>query len=264
MLDEFYTKKIDLHAQSGYKLRKIRLRRHKSVKEIANACDVSEASIRFYENGSRQLTDDRIKDIASILNVDESALQDHRLNSIADIMHLFYDLEDAEMLIPVHIPEWDMYTVCIKNSLLSDAIKEWVLNYNSTVTEQVDSDSYDKWRELYPSESFQNIPFENTDLPFDFGNEPKDRITDYAYYAMVTVLRLRQILTRDKGEVRAFIEACGTPSVKAKYITTVCAALNIIDRELGRMVEQARITTPINDDSSFSQKTTDSQDTIEE
>lgn len=190
-------RKNDLHAQSGYKLRKIRLRRHKSVKEIANACDVSEASIRFYENGSRQLTDDRIKDIASILNVDESALQDHRLNSISDIMHLFYDLEDA-------------------------------------------------------------------DLPFDFDIEPKDRITDYAYYAMVTVLRLRQILTRDNGEVRAFIDACGTPSVKAKFITTMSEALHVIDRELGRMVEQARITAPINDDSFISRKMTDSQDTIGE
>ena len=109
MYKDFYTRKINLSAQSGAKLRKIRLRRNKTVKDISNACNVTEASIRYYESGERQLTEDRMKEIASVLEVDESALQDHQLNSIADIMHILFDLEDAGMLIPVYIPEWDIY-----------------------------------------------------------------------------------------------------------------------------------------------------------
>ena len=65
MFEDFYVRKINLPTQSGVKLRKIRLRKNKTVKDISNACNVTEASIRYYENCERQLTDERLKEIAA-------------------------------------------------------------------------------------------------------------------------------------------------------------------------------------------------------
>lgn len=248
MVDDFYIKKTNLHAQSGLKLRKIRIRRHKTVKELSNACNVSEASIRYYESCERQLTDERMKELAAILDVDESALRDHQFNSVSDIIHSLFDLENAQMLLPVYIPEWDIYTVRITNSLLRDAVKEWVINHKSVATGEVDQDSYEKWKELYPSEPFQQIPLEEASLPFASDTDSKDLIEDYAYYALVTVLKIRQILTKNTSELTAFIDACAEPHVKAQYQMMMGNALGFIDNELGKMVEQAKFSAPPKND----------------
>ena len=244
MLEDFCTKKIDLHAQSGLKLKKIRIRRNKTVKDLSNACNVTEASIRYYESGERQLTEERMRELAAVLGVDESALQDHQLNSVSDILHSLFDLEDAKMLIPVYIPQWDIYTVRITNSLLRDAVKEWALNSKSVSLGEVDQDSYEKWKELYPSEPFHQIPPEEELSPFDSEADPRGLIEDYAYYALVTVLKIRQILTKNTSNLESFIESHADSLVQREYHALMSNALGFIDYELGRMVSQAKITAP--------------------
>lgn len=186
-----------------------------------------------------------MKEVASYLQVDESALQDHQLNSVSDILHLLFDLEDSDMLIPVYVPEWDIYTVRITNSLLRDAVKEWAQNSKSVALGEIDAEAYNRWRELYPSDPFEPTPEEDDVLPF--GNEiafaTYEQITDYAYYALVTVLKICQILTKNTDELKEFIDMCGDRKVQMQYRCLMNNALGFIDYELGRMIEQAKITS---------------------
>lgn len=244
MFENFYTKKIDLSAPSGEKLRKIRLLRDKTVKEVANACNVTEASIRYYENCERQLTEERLKEVASVLEVDESALQDHKLNSIADIMHILFDLEDADMLIPVYIPEWDIYTVRIKNSLLRDAIKDWSNNRKSLSIQEITQFSYDLWRDVYPSEPYNQIKHYLCSPEDDAPARKKEKIVDFPYYILVTLLQLRQILTKNTKELEEFIATNGDAKVNYQYSALIRNSLGLIDTELGRIIEYAKVIEP--------------------
>ena len=244
MYEDFYVKKINLPAQSGVKLRKIRLRKNKAVKDISVACNVTEASIRYYENCERQLTDERLREIASVLEVDESALQDHQLNSIADIMHLLFDLEDAGMLVPVYIPEWDIFTVRIKNSLLRDAVKEWVNNSKGVTMKEIEQDSYDRWRELFPSESLGQIATEDSVPITDAKSGTRGKIIDFPYYILVTLLQLRQILTKNTKELEEFITINGDAQVNYQYRALIRNSIGLIDTELGRIIEYAKVIEP--------------------
>lgn len=244
MFEDFYVRKINLPTQSGVKLRKMRLRKNKTVKDISNACNVTEASIRYYENCERQLTDERLKEIASVLEVDESALQDHQLNSVADIMHLLFDLEDAGMLIPVYIPEWDIFTVRIKNSVLRDAVKEWANNSKSMTMKEIDKDSYDRWRELFPSESLSQIATNDSTPITDAKPGTRGKITDFPYYILVTLLQLRQILTKNTKELEEFIATNGDAKVNYQYSALIRNSLGLIDTELGRIIEYAKVIEP--------------------
>ena len=148
------------------------------------------------------------------------------------------------MLIPVYIPEWDIFTVRIKNSVLRDAVKEWANNSKSMTMKEIDKDSYDRWRELFPSESLSQIATNDSTPITDAKPGTRGKITDFPYYILVTLLQLRQILTKNTKELEEFIATNGDAKVNYQYSALIRNSLGLIDTELGRIIEYAKVIEP--------------------
>ena len=78
---------------SGEKLKKLRLMRNLTQKELAIKSGLTDAAIRNYELGNRSPSKEQLQKISEALDCDISALINHEPNSIFEIMHIIFDYE---------------------------------------------------------------------------------------------------------------------------------------------------------------------------
>ena len=78
---------------SGEKLKKLRLMRTLTQKELATKSGLTDAAIRNYELGNRSPSKEQLQKISETLDCDISALINHEPNSIFEIMHIIFDYE---------------------------------------------------------------------------------------------------------------------------------------------------------------------------
>lgn len=86
---------------SGKKLRRLRLLRNFTQKELAVKSGITDAAIRNYELGNRSPNKEQLIKIAKALNCDISALINHESISHYEIMQILFDYEKDIKLIPV-------------------------------------------------------------------------------------------------------------------------------------------------------------------
>ena len=86
---------------SGQKLKKLRLLRDLTQKELAIKAGLTDAAIRNYELGNRSPTKEQMQKIAQALDCDISALTDHEPNSINEFIHIIFDYEKEIKLRPL-------------------------------------------------------------------------------------------------------------------------------------------------------------------
>jgi len=84
---------------SGKKLRRLRLLRNFTQKELAVKSGITDAAIRNYELGNRSPNREQLIKIAEALNCDTSALLDY--GSSSKIIQILFDYEKDIKLIPV-------------------------------------------------------------------------------------------------------------------------------------------------------------------
>ncbi|AVM67666.1 transcriptional regulator [Peptostreptococcaceae bacterium oral taxon 929] len=84
---------------SGKKLRRLRLLRNFTQKELAVKSGITDAAVRNYELGNRSPNKEQLIKIAEVLNCDTSALLDY--GSSSRIIQILFDYEKDIKLIPV-------------------------------------------------------------------------------------------------------------------------------------------------------------------
>lgn len=136
---------------SGQKLKKLRLLRELTQKELAIKAGLTDAAIRNYELGNRSPTKEQMQKIAQALDCDISALTDHEPNSIHEFIHIIFDYEKEMKLRPL-IDE--STSVLLSHDMnFNDFLVEWdemrKKHYNGEITDE----EFEDWKLSYPKKS---------------------------------------------------------------------------------------------------------------
>lgn len=155
MLQHVFSKKLNQIHTVGEKIRRIRTRRKIDTTEIAESCNLSVAAIRHYENDIREPKEDTLKQIASYLGVDVSALYDRKIRSAADIMQVLFELENDGIITPFQFtlePDNNRtgYGIRVLNEVLNEAVDLWCQKRKLWELEQISDEEYRDWQDSFP------------------------------------------------------------------------------------------------------------------
>ncbi|WP_373726468.1 helix-turn-helix domain-containing protein [Bacteroides heparinolyticus] len=136
---------------SGQKLKKLRLLRELTQKELAIKAGLTDAAIRNYELGNRSPTKEQMQKIAQALDCDISALTDHESNSIHEFIHIIFDYEKEMKLRPLID---DANSALLSHDMnFNDFLVEWdemrKKHYNGEITDE----EFEDWKLSYPKKS---------------------------------------------------------------------------------------------------------------
>lgn len=85
----------------GRKIRKYRLLRNMTQKELGELCGLNESTIRNYELGNRYPDENSLCQIADALHIDRHALADPDPTTVYGALHILFDLEDLYGITPI-------------------------------------------------------------------------------------------------------------------------------------------------------------------
>lgn len=136
---------------SGQKLKKLRLLRDLTQKELAIKAGLTDAAIRNYELGNRSPTKEQMQKIAQALDCDISALTDHEPNSIHEFIHIVFDYEKEMKLRP--LIDGAASALLSHDMNFNDFLVEWdemrKKHYNGEITDE----EFEDWKLSYPKKS---------------------------------------------------------------------------------------------------------------
>lgn len=136
----------------GQKIKKIRLLRNLSQKELACMCELSEPAIRNYELGNRQPSQKQIKNIAMALDVDEMALEPN-IDVLNGVMHILFEIEDeygVKIIYENGTLSLSFGEGRISQHGLREMIFEWTKMTDRLNNGEISKEEYDNWRYRYP------------------------------------------------------------------------------------------------------------------
>lgn len=242
MMNEYFSDKIDFPFQTGQKIRIIRKRKGKSAKDIAAACQITEPAVRNYEQGIRQLSDERINDMANALDVNPSALKDHNIESISDIIHTLFELESAGIVSPFAEDGKGTCGVHSTHPLLSKAIEAWLVQHTKRQNEEISETDYAEWKDAFPNQAAA-IEITDDDI-FNFGEtlfNGTERIKNYPYYILVTLLKLKQQFIEHCTKIREKLASGKAENVEIAFSLMYSDMVVSFDQEIMRLVSEADI-----------------------
>lgn len=136
---------------SGGKLKKLRLMRNLTQKELAIKSGLTDAAIRNYELGNRSPSKEQLQKISEALNCDISALIDHEPNSIFEIMHIIFDYEKEMKLRPL-IDE-SSSALLSHDMNFNDFLVEWDEMRKKHYNDKITDEEFEDWKLSYPKKS---------------------------------------------------------------------------------------------------------------
>ena len=172
-IDSLFKRKEVESSATGKKIRSIRARKKISAKELGEACDVNENAIRNYELGVRQVSEEKLRQIASRLEVPVEVLRDRSIDSYVDVMQILFELSESYELIPASLPQEPRYALLTKDDTLIRAFKAWYMKLREWEQKKVGSEEFREWKDAFP--------FSCADAAEDVFDEesPEHRYTDY-------------------------------------------------------------------------------------
>lgn len=136
---------------SGKKLKRLRLLRNLTQKELAIKSELTDAAIRNYELGNRSPNKEQLYKIAQALDCNIAALIDHEANSIHEFIHIIFDYENKLKLRP--LIENRTRALMTHDANFDDFLLEWnemrKKHYNGEITDE----EFEDWKLSYPKKS---------------------------------------------------------------------------------------------------------------
>lgn len=240
MFEWLFSKKDRDNCSAGAKLRQIRLRKGISTAELGAKCKLTDSSIRHYEGDFRSPSDDKLKEIAAALGVDVSALYDRKIESVADIMHILFEIEQDGYVAPAKVPADSFSTgttvgIRSQNEVLSEALEKWLEKRELWESEQISDDDYRNWQDAFPLEYEVEVHQENLIVP------PKSLITDYRAQALDYLKKLRVVMTYDTEQVEHAIEKDQAKHSADAFKIMRMNLFSWIDREIEELEQETLI-----------------------
>ncbi len=136
---------------SGEKLKKLRLLRELTQKELAIKSGLTDSAIRNYELGYRSPNKEQLIKIAEALDCDVSALIDHTPISIFEFMQILFDYENDLKLRP--LIEESTIGLISQDINFNDFLVEWDEMRKKHYNEEITDDEFRDWKLSYPKKS---------------------------------------------------------------------------------------------------------------
>ena len=137
---------------SGKKLKQIRLFRKLTQKELDIMFGLTDAAIRNYELENRSPNKEQLRKIADALNCDISALIDHELNSIFEIMHIIFDYEKEMKFRPL-AGNGEPTALLSHNTHFDDFLVEWDEMRKKHYNGEISDEELEDWKLSFPKKS---------------------------------------------------------------------------------------------------------------
>jgi transcriptional regulator with XRE-family HTH domain len=166
MLENFFSLILRVPLSTGDKIKLIRTRKEIAAKDLAAKLKITVAALRHYEDGIRQVNDERLQEIADNLNVNVSALYDRRISTVTDVMHTLFEIENAGFIQPdkYPIPENETstpYGVRSINEILNIAIEQWLGQRDLWIKGEITDEAYQNWKDAFPASVFDTSSQDN-------------------------------------------------------------------------------------------------------
>ena len=150
LFDKLFSKKSDETMATGKKIRQLRNAKCISAKELGASCGVNETAIRNYEQGIRQVSDEKLDLIANCLGVTPSALYDRRISTYIDVMQVLFELADHYELLPVAIPQEPRFALLSKDVVLVGSIQAWYEQRRKWERKEITLEQLKEWENAFP------------------------------------------------------------------------------------------------------------------
>lgn len=134
---------------SGKKLRRLRLLRNFTQKELAVKSGITDAAIRNYELGNRSPNKEQLKKVAEALNCDISALVNHEAISRYEIMQILFDYEKEIKLIPVFDENNSIKLISLDFNV-NEFLMEWYEMKQKHYNVEITDEEFEDWKLSYP------------------------------------------------------------------------------------------------------------------
>ena len=150
----------------GSRIKKIRLMRELTQKQLGDRVGLSDVRIRQYEMGIRRPKEDMLVKLANALDVNVSAISDPDLTSYMSTMHTLFMMEDRFGAHPVKV-DGELYVSFLTGENLPglrDSMLEYMeawynryTKYQESIEDSQDAGEdekkeYDLWRYRYPAD----------------------------------------------------------------------------------------------------------------
>lgn len=135
--------------QTGELIREQRKLKNLTQRQLAEAIDVSEPSIRLYELGKRTPGEDVLKKIATALEISPSALRSYEVSNAREALEMLFRLEEEYGLAP--FADGDARGVAIghkapKAPKISMAIETWAEMRRQLESREITEAEYSAWK----------------------------------------------------------------------------------------------------------------------
>ena len=133
----------------GEKIKKFRIKKNLTQKQLAYLAGLSEPAIRNYELGNRTPSEKHIERIAWALGVSPFAISDPDIESYIGVMHTLFALEEkygAKLVCELG----DTYITFPPGSDLRSRISDWGKAYTKLQDGSMTNEEYEEWKEIYP------------------------------------------------------------------------------------------------------------------
>lgn len=136
----------------GDKIRKIRLVRGMTQKELGEKVGLTDVRIRQYELNNRTPKEELLRKIAEVLEVNYYALCEPRWNSMEELVFTLFDLEEQNrlrlQLLPDNSENGQQKEVGIvfEEEKLQEFLKEWLIRKEELQEGKTNEKEYEEWK----------------------------------------------------------------------------------------------------------------------
>ena len=140
-----------INVNIGERLKKFRIVRKMSQKQLAVMSSMSEPAIRNYELGNRYPNEKKLDKIANAMKINPLALADPDFTTYDGLMHALFQLEDMYNLKPKEIDGQIILSFDVKpTSTIKHNLQLWHNELEDLKNENISNDDYDNWRYSFP------------------------------------------------------------------------------------------------------------------
>ena len=135
----------------GERLKKFRMAKDLSQKQLGLMAGLSEPAIRNYELGNRYPNDKQLEKIAGALGINPLAIADPDFDSYQSLMHSLFQLEDLYGLKPQVIDGQVVLAFDVEpTDTIADYLRLWNKELQSLKDGVIPQEEYDLWRYSFP------------------------------------------------------------------------------------------------------------------
>ena len=132
---------------TGESIRRYRKMRRMTQGELAEKVGLTEGAIRHYESGIRAVKPELLSQIAEALGVSEAALKDYRVESYADLIGVFLQMEEEFGLRPADDGMGLSIDPKAEHSpKLAHALKAWAQKRQELAGGEISPEEYEEWK----------------------------------------------------------------------------------------------------------------------